>query len=234
MADRRGARIEVPLLFVAGLLLIGMSARYAIGSALLLPSVENIAKLQQSQTVSAEELDTLIENQTTALHVDPSAESWSNLSLALAVKARSLPPTNPDGQSLLSSSEDALRQSLGLAPLNPFAWIRLALIEQANGKPENDILKFWRFSELVGPSEPKLAIPRAELALTYWDELTPEDRRQLFSNLRQAWKNDSSALLTWSTTPTRAALVRASLVFDLPELTRFEKALVAARNTTPK
>jgi hypothetical protein len=216
-------RIDRIIQLGTGLFLLVCGSLYAIAALLMAPSQATLEALRSLTVIPPQAVERLIDDQGRALEVLQSGAGLSNLGLALATKAES--SAGGERAELLSRSEKTLRASLSLAPANPYAWLRLALVEQAEGKDAQEIVTAWRFSRETGPNENLLWIPRISLAVAYWPSLSNDDRWSVLSDVRHAWHLDSEQVLDLARDNFTANVVRAALVIDLPEFFQFEKAL---------
>ena len=213
------ADIVIPVLLGCFLIVFGL--RQAGPALLLLPVSATIDAMREQKDVPPEALDSLISAERTSLALRESAVGYSDMGLALTLRARAV--DNP--KELLEQARDALTRSVALSPANPYAWIRLATVQQSLGADTALIAKEWRMAVMTGQNEERLRLPRIKTALGIWPELTPTDRANVFTDIRALWRQDKTTLLQEAAVPFSANVIRAALVVDLPELIAFEKAL---------
>ena len=91
----------------------------------------------------------------------------------------------------LALAEEALAKGLGLAPMNPYGWIRLVLIRMENGRPVAEIAPLLSLALNSGPREDRLLMPMVEAGLHVWKHLDHGDRNLLADRVRRAWRNDA-------------------------------------------
>lgn len=80
------SRIDVVLMALIGIALVIFGFRQSIAGLTTLPGNATLLALQSLQPVSAEQIDRLIAEEKQALTLQETAERWSNLSTALAVR----------------------------------------------------------------------------------------------------------------------------------------------------
>jgi hypothetical protein len=98
---------------------------------------------------------------------------------AAIVQLRVTEQTLAAGQRLMIDTElgalhDAVLRSLACSPADPFLWMVLAWDEAALNGYQPDQLTFLRLSYQLGPNEGWIAIRRNRLALTMYENLTPD------------------------------------------------------------
>jgi hypothetical protein len=131
--------------------------------------------------------------------------------------------------SLAAKAEAAVERGLALAPAQPSAWARLALLRL--NRDEHDgaraaLVLSWR----TGPQVRGLAWLRCRLALFLWDGLGEDGKLAAAGDLRQLWQQKPSAALPYP----RQALVRFAhgigrLDTVRDALPKGERALLAER-----
>lgn len=219
--SRFSADIVIPA--ILGCFLIIFGVRQAVPALLLLPVSATIDTMREQKDATPEALDSLISAEKASLALRESAVGYSDMGLAMTLRAG----TAGNSQELLEQARDALIRSLSLSPANPYAWIRLATVQQSLGADSALVAKEWRMAVMTGQNEERLRLPRINIALGIWPELTPADRANVFTDIRSLWRQDKAPLLQEAITPFSANVIRAALVVDLQELVAFEKALKA-------
>lgn len=104
---------------------------------------------------------------------------------------------------LAAETEAAAERGLALAPAQPSAWARLALLRLNRGDHDGAraaLTLSWR----TGPEIRGLAWLRSTLALFHWEGLDADGRRAAGRDLRRLWRQRPSAALPYP----RQALVR--------------------------
>ncbi|HLW28096.1 MAG TPA: hypothetical protein VKY54_10200 [Kiloniellales bacterium] len=163
------------------------------------------APRQSEETAASNEIDDFIA-QLEDLPVDfaPGETAHTLANLRFRQVMASWPPARGDLERLREEYVEALRQ----APAKPYAWARLAYVEQGLGAPPERVIQLLRQSIYIGPAEPVLALWRLRLA----------------AFLRPWWDDDFAALLprqaaaAWN--GPRRGLVELSLDHDLLDVIR--------------
>jgi tetratricopeptide (TPR) repeat protein len=214
------------LAVIIGIALACFGIRQALASLAMVPSGPTVETLRLLKDVSKEDLERLVDNENRALALLDSPRDWSNLGLALSLQGEAAADKSQRSERLLQADQ-ALRQSLSLAPANPYVWLRLALVRQANGGEPKDVLAPWRMSIVTGPSEDRLWKARIRMGVDYWPNLTEFDRQTVFADVRRAWTKDWTDVMSIATNPFTINVIRAALLTDFAEYTNFEKELAA-------
>src|SRR5690606_13248804 len=74
-----------------------------------------------------------------------------------------------------------------LAPVNPHAWARLAMVRLEADGPVAPVAAAVRMSILTGPHEHEFVFLRLALALSVWSWFGKEDRDLVRNQIRFAW-----------------------------------------------
>ncbi len=96
----------------------------------------------------------------------------------------------------LALAERALGSGLGLAPMNPYGWMRLVQVRTMRGAPAADISAPLRLALHSGPHEDRLdamLLLTLEAGLKAWDDLDGAQRRLIAGKAREAWRRDARA-----------------------------------------
>ena len=88
----------------------------------------------------------------------------------------------------LALAEEALTKGLGLAPMNPYGWMRLVRIRMANGGSAAGIAPLLSLAVNSGPREGRLLMPVVEAGLHAWNHLDRNDRSLVADRVRLAWR----------------------------------------------
>ena len=91
----------------------------------------------------------------------------------------------------LALALDALETGLGLAPMNPYGWTRLALVRMSHGRPASDVAPALSLAVHAGPREAGLRMSVIQAGLYAWSALEPGDRALVGERVRQAWRTDA-------------------------------------------
>lgn len=96
----------------------------------------------------------------------------------------------------LALAETALARGLGLAPMDPYGWMRLVQVRTMLGAPAPDIAPPLRLALRSGPHEDRrdaMLLLTLEAGLRVWDDLDDSQRRLIAAKAREAWRRDARA-----------------------------------------
>lgn len=112
-------------------------------------------------------------------------------------------------------AEEALVRGLGLAPMNPYGWMRLAWIRMAQRRPAGEVAPALGLAVHTGPREERMNPLVAEAGLYAWSALDAGDRDRVADRVRQAWRTDALGAAAAAARVGRTALL-ARLVLRAP------------------
>ncbi len=76
-----------------------------------------------------------------------------------------------------------LTQLLAVRPMSSIAWLSLAGMRVATGRPYNDVLAALKMSSVTGPNEAEVMWERGILCLLQWEGLPPEFQQRAIVDL---------------------------------------------------
>lgn len=133
----------------------------AMASIVRLPADPVLRQLRKGQIVDPDALEHLIHSRRTALSWRNRPEDRTTLGLAYLIRAER---ASADANSAdLDRAEVELRQALRVAPVDPHAWARLALVWLRQDRP-HAAAEALRLSYVTGPHVPRLQVVRTALA----------------------------------------------------------------------
>lgn len=94
----------------------------------------------------------------------------------------------------LALAETALATGLGLAPMDPYGWMRLVQVRTMRGAAAPDIAAPLRLALRSGPHEDRrdaMLLLTLEAGLRVWDRLDDSQRRLIAEKAREAWRRDA-------------------------------------------
>ena len=140
------------------------------------------------ETPDAADLRRLIRSREASLRWRGKGRTATDLALARMLLAESTGDAQRAG--LLARAEDALAAGLGLAPMNPYGWIRLARIGAASRRAAAEVAPALGLAIHTGPREYRLRMHVVEAGLRAWAALDARDRELVAVRARQAWDAD--------------------------------------------
>jgi hypothetical protein len=136
---------------------------------------------------------------------------------------------NPEQSWRLDLAIAAHRDALDRAPAQPFLWSRLALAEMLRDGYRPAVGEALRLSLATGRHEPRLLMPRLELAFTVWPLLPDALRAELAQQVVLAMRWQPQALVAATRRYHRLAEVRDALVASPDLRNRFNLLYEKAR-----
>lgn len=150
-----------------------------------------IAKRLSDETPGVEALRILIRSREARLRWHETGRAAAELGLARMLLAES-GGAGVDRATQLVLAEAALARGLGLAPMNPYGWMRLVRVGMASERPGAAIAPALGLAIHTGPREPRLRWLVVEAGLYAWSALGPGDRNVIAGRVRDAWGSDPS------------------------------------------
>ncbi|MGB1548249.1 MAG: hypothetical protein ACPHIA_06945, partial [Alphaproteobacteria bacterium] len=162
-----------------------LSVPILAGDLLLKPGNGTLYRIQERKTVTPEGIGRLIDSRQRALEWWNSEHVWADLGLAHLVHSAWV--DKPQARSELAAAHEALKQSLNLAPANPYVWTRLAYVNYLLQGVSGEMVNALRMALITGPNEQFIAHVRLELGLLAWGSLTGGDRKLIERQAVRAW-----------------------------------------------
>lgn len=210
--------------FLVGFVLLASSAPRLAGALAADPERVVFDALAQGRPVPASDMDRAAAALLDALAWHANATDAANLASLRLVLSRS-PGIDPElRRQLLDLSIRTNRWSLAHKPAQAFAWMNLALAEaeRAGAGPELDPL--LRLAIRTGPYEPRLVMPRLELAFSVWPDLSAETKTLVREQILVAAFYDPEALVGFAHRRNATAEILDALATDDMMLLRFQTA----------
>ncbi len=216
----------IPLWWMAwlGLLLLVFGIPFLVGRFMELSGDSVRLALLEGKEVSARELNTLEEGR---LRVAPWIHTnalYNDLALVALERAKTLSEADQKA-ALFQNAEVWQRKALWVSPSDPYGWFRLAyLLYQKKGGLQQ-AAEAWRQSLASAPYEPRLLLPRLQMALALGEVLDEASRHQLPRLVREAWAYDPTGLAKAAKAGRFIAVVEAALRDDAQSLKHFQDQL---------
>jgi hypothetical protein len=109
--------------------------------------------------------------------------------------------------SAFTEAEQAVRESLAMAPVDPHSWARLAHIAWRRDRNAATATKALRASVQVGAYEPSLTAWRVRLTLELWNALAAADRSAFATQIRQLGRDEPDTLAQLTADPQAARII---------------------------
>jgi len=128
-------------------------------------------------------------------------------------------------QAYVHEAELWQRKGLFVSPADPYGWYRLAYLYYSTEGPSQRVTSAWRQSVASAPYEPRLLVPRLQMAMSL-ESILDADVRESFPRLiRDAWREDPEALTKAAHEGTFISSVESALRRDPDDLNMFHKIL---------
>ncbi len=127
-----------------------------------------------------------------------------------------------DGQGVPPAA-DMLAGSLTRAPSRPHTWVRLAYARTLGGE-QDPVAPLMRSLD-AGAYSPTLTVPRLELLLRHWDELTTAERRLAAEQVRYGWGLSSRDVIALARRTGQGHIIRFALAGDPEAQAELDEAL---------
>lgn len=216
--------VALPIALVALTLLVFAVPR-TIGALVSARSEPVLRALQDQRPVEPDDLRTLSDALQQGRRWLGDGRLRTDLGLAYLLLAEKLPRNSPEAADALRLAIEALRDGLGRAPANPYAWARLAYAEAlAEGWTPRAVAAL-RLALITAPYEPRLLWSRLRMTFLAWPEMGSEDREMIFQQIRLAWRADPQELTRLAVELKQVNLVRAALLRTPEEVAAFEALL---------
>ncbi|MBO6781949.1 MAG: hypothetical protein JJ899_01530 [Alphaproteobacteria bacterium] len=206
---------------VLALLLIALATPRLVSGIITAPFDETVRALGRGADIPVSDIRFARSSRVTALGWYSSARYAADLGALNFTLARREPPGSAGRSELLDAAIAADRLDVELAPTAPFSWMRLA---QANIEREGlraDIARYLQMSYRTAPTDPRLVLPRLDLALAVWNDLPPDVQAETAGQVRLAMRWFPGELVQRTRARYRLAEVREALREDPGARARF-------------
>ncbi len=215
----------VPFWWMAwlGLLLIVFGSPFLVGRFIEISGESARLALLEGRVVSARELNTL---ESGRLRVSPWIHTnslYNDLALVSLERAETVSRAE-EKEAFFQEAEAWQRKALWVSPSDPYGWFRLAYLLYQKGNLQQ-VAEAWRQSLSSAPYEPRLLLPRLQMALALGEALDEASRHQIPKLVREAWAYDPTGLAKVAKAGRFASVVEAALRDDMQSLKHFQDQL---------
>lgn len=153
-----------------------------------LPVDTAISKYRETQEISTEQIDSLIERAKESIAMHDHYRYWEGLSELQILSGRDMNKPLLKRRLALEHSILAAVEVVRRAPVSPRTWLRIARVRAFLAYPEEQVIPAFKMSIFTGRVEPTLMLARLELGFSYFPAL---DKEAIFLLRDQA-------VLTWA------------------------------------
>lgn len=146
--------------------------------------------LGTGKRLGTEEIDTLIKSRETARDITGAARAYTDLGAAYIASG-----ATPES---LEKSITSLKIGLEKAPINAFAWQRLATMQALIPDQREEALKAWQAARALAEFEPFLLLDRIRIGVALYREMSLDDREALLKDVRWAYKRNRGGLRAYA------------------------------------
>lgn len=172
----------------AGVAMILASIPVAVSDRMERPGDRVLERLQAETAVNEADVERLVRSRKASAQWRQTASSHTELALGRLILGEL-----EDGEFRPIQAEISLREGLGLAPMDPYGWMRLVQLRQESGAPAAEVAAPLRLALRSGPHEDRrhaMLLLMVEAGLMAWDELDGAERALIGEKARAAWARD--------------------------------------------
>lgn len=175
-------------MFFCSLSLLTVGVPRFLHELMLVPGTPILHRLNTGEQVSDEDLSILEQSRLDALDFIELPDAYTDLGASYLTRARRA-RTDEDRRKFAEMTIEVSTSGLNMAPLNTFAWMRVATAHIIVG-PEHydDALEAWRTSIATARFEPLLLMQRVHLGTILYQVMNPEDIEKLRDQLGLAYE----------------------------------------------
>lgn len=208
---------------VLALFTVWFSVPKLIASLQRLPSQETVRLAGKGALVSEAAIERAVGARVAAFAWLADPKSQSELGGLRLLQARNAGYATQRGKKLLAESIAAERQSLSLAPAQPYAWVQLLQARLALEGPSTALNPLFAMAIRTGPVEPSLVMRRLALGLSFWTFLDAESVMLLKRQMVIAARYFPTRLAMMAKKRYALKLVRDALVEEPALRLRFDR-----------
>jgi len=193
--SEKTARWFLPaFMLIASVTLLVLGVPRLLHELMLVPGTPILYRVNAGEDVSDQDLSILENSRLDALVYIETSEVYNDLASSYLTRARRA-ATLEERQNFAELTIETSRKSLSIAPLNTYAWSRIATANVLLGQSHyGDALTAWRTSISQARYEPFLQFQRIHLGTILYRTMTPEDIISLKEQLDMAYQSNKYGL----------------------------------------
>lgn len=174
----------------AGAAIFAVAVPIAVADLAALPGDPVLERLREEATVDGSELERFARSREVALRWRETASGYAELALGRLILEKF---PNGGRRADPMRTESLTAHGLGLAPMDPYGWMRLAQARLDRGAPAPEIAAPLQLALRSGPHEDRrhaMLLLMVEVGLLVWDRLDDDERALIGEKARWAWLRD--------------------------------------------
>ncbi len=208
-----------------GALLLGVALPAAGARIIQLFAEDTHQSILNNKSVSHTELEKYIATRKQALALRETGVTQDDLAIALMLRAHANMVNAAVAQNDMKEATVWQTLSLARAPANAFGWMRLATLQAQSEGVSQLAAAALALSLETAPYEPTLSLPRLNLAMMLYGELSADTKERIPSLVRAAWENEPEQLAETAERDHYVSVVEQAIMNDKTALAAFRDLL---------
>lgn len=191
-------RILPAFMLLSSILLLYIGVPRFLAELMLVPGTPIYERLNLGEQVTDEELDVLQDSREQAVSFVDHPKAYNQLGYVFLVRTQRA-SSGHERIAFANQAIEALNTSISLAPVNTFAWARLATAYMLVGPEHNPkAVEAWRTSVALARFEPFLFLTRNHIGISLYQELDEEGRAILKEQVNLTYDWNRGQLRTYA------------------------------------
>ena len=162
-------------MLISSVILLVVAVPRFLAELMLVPGTPLYESLSEGVVLSDEDLQVIEDSRLSALDFAKLPKIYTQLGMVYLLRANRA-QTPQEQQDFARQSIEITQKGLSMAPLNTFAWARMASANIILGEDHfGEALKAWRTSVATARFEPFLLIQRVHIGTILYRQMTPKD-----------------------------------------------------------
>lgn len=209
-------RILPAFMLLSSILLLYIGVPRFLAELMLVPGTPIYERINLGEQISDDDLNVLQESREQAVSFVDHPKAYHQLGVVFILRAHR---ASTEAQRIVEAklAIKHIKTSLELAPVNTFAWARLATAYMLVGPEHNEkAVEAWRTSVALARFEPFLFPTRNHIGISLYGDLSDEDRATLREQINLTYNWNRGQLRSYAQEHGLVAWV-AFLLFEHPE-----------------
>ncbi|MDX9690440.1 MAG: hypothetical protein RBT70_08300 [Alphaproteobacteria bacterium] len=223
VVDKGSPLIPIWMIGVLASILILLAVPALMARLIALPGDNLVLEMRQGKRLSKEQLDLAEQSRLRVIQWFPVKAYFNDLAEIALMRTVDVETTDMEAY---KSVETWQHRALLLSPADPYGWFRLAHLYERAKAPVSAVSVAWWQSYAAAPYEPRLFLPRLEMAMRLGQNLGGEGRERVINNLIQdAWNYNPWDLTRSARDRTYLSLLNEAFRDDPDATARIDKIL---------